>query len=126
MDLWGVGCILAEMIRRTPLFTSATPKEHLTRIANTVGPPSADVLATFPPSSLRAHLATISSTPASPLVEQLPHAHKHELELVTSLLAFDPLLRPSAHDALGHPNLSDLHDEDDEVCCNTAIGCVLV
>lgn len=115
VDLWGVGCIVAEMIRRTPLFAAATPQEHLTRIASIVGVPSDEALAAYPNTPIRAHLSTLSASPSTPLASQLPNVHQDELSLIMSLLSFDPLARPSAQDALGYSYLADLHDDDDEV-----------
>jgi cyclin-dependent kinase 7 len=42
IDMWGVGCIFAEIILRTPLFPGETDVEQLAKIFNILGTPTAD------------------------------------------------------------------------------------
>lgn len=43
-----------------------------------------------------------------------PDASESQCDLLEQLVRFDPNQRPSAFQALRHPYLDDLHDEDDE------------
>lgn len=44
IDIWGVGCILYEMVTGRPLFAGNTSKEQLQLIFDKMGPPSNDVI----------------------------------------------------------------------------------
>ena len=39
MDVWSVGCILAELLRRKPLMPASTEQEQMMMIAKLVGKP---------------------------------------------------------------------------------------
>lgn len=39
LDIWAVGCIMAELVRRRPLFRGADSTDQLLRIVDTIGPP---------------------------------------------------------------------------------------
>eukprot|EP01124_Arcella_intermedia_P026462 TRINITY_DN4977_c0_g1_i3.p1 TRINITY_DN4977_c0_g1~~TRINITY_DN4977_c0_g1_i3.p1 ORF type:complete len:258 (-),score=43.29 TRINITY_DN4977_c0_g1_i3:35-808(-) len=59
VDLWAVGCIVAELFSRKPLFPFSSNKSLLSSIVLTLGTPSQQVLDKFPES-------TVSPTPRSP------------------------------------------------------------
>ena len=42
VDMWSIGCILAELLDHTPLFTGASDFDQLARIARFIGAPSAE------------------------------------------------------------------------------------
>lgn len=44
IDVWSVGCILAELIRRKPLLPAQTEQEQMMLICNLVGKPDARLI----------------------------------------------------------------------------------
>ena len=44
IDVWSVGCILAEMIRRKPLMPAQNSAEQMKMIVNITGTPSTDLI----------------------------------------------------------------------------------
>lgn len=42
VDIWAVGCILAELLLRVPFFPGESDLDQLTRIFNTMGTPNED------------------------------------------------------------------------------------
>ena len=44
LDIWSVGCIMAEMIRLTPLFPGLNSKDQLQKIISILGKPTEDEL----------------------------------------------------------------------------------
>ena len=44
IDVWSVGCILAELIKRRPLLPAQTEQEQMMMITNLVGKPEAKLI----------------------------------------------------------------------------------
>ena len=44
IDVWSVGCIFAEMLRRKPFFRGETPQHQLETIVSVIGMPSDEVM----------------------------------------------------------------------------------
>lgn len=44
IDVWSVGCILAELIKRRPLLPAQTEQEQMMMITNLVGKPDAKLI----------------------------------------------------------------------------------
>lgn len=99
IDLWSVGCLLAEMFKGIPIMPGRTEVEQLHRVFRLCGTPSQEywrklkLSTTFvPPKSYRPSLVeTFNDLPPS------------SLGLLCTLLALDPAFRGSASKALKNP-----------------------
>ena len=113
IDLWSVGCILAEMLGKTALFPGRDVLTQLRLVVTTVGVPSAEALRTFITNekAIEFILGIARQSPApQPLAARYPGAPPEAVDLLGRLLDFDPARRISAADALRHPFLRPLHD----------------
>ena len=102
VDIWAVGCILAELYTLKPLFPGTSETDQLFKICNICGSPSES---TWPDGwhLLQKHqyrLPQMSPTPISFLLNQ---ACPEAVSLIQSMLQLDPKLRPSASQCLQHP-----------------------
>ena len=106
VDLWSVGCILAELIGRKPIFPGSSHCDQLERILTTLGSPAEDEVRDAP-SGARRYLAGLERRTRSPVswAEGYPDADPLARDLLASLLQWDPRRRPSVREALGHPYL---------------------
>jgi serine/threonine protein kinase len=99
-SMWSLGCILAELLARKPLFPGRTIINVLDVIASTVG--------TAPLHALRAMGCSPSACACvdglqGPAGDGLPaHCPAGAADLLARLLRFDPAERPSAEEALAH------------------------
>lgn len=110
VDVWSVGCIMAELLHGEPLFRGRDPHEQLSVIIDTLGSGPGEECSV---PELRRHLRFASNARCS-LADALPKASRDAVDLLAQMLALDPCHRISAEEALRHPYLADLHDPDDE------------
>lgn len=102
MDLWSVGCIFAELLLKEPLFQAKGEIELLSMIFKLLGPPTNNSW----PEYSRLPLAKTLSLP-SPQPPQFrlkfPYLTSAGIDLLMSLLTYDPARRITAEEALQHP-----------------------
>jgi cyclin-dependent kinase len=108
VDMWGVGCIFAEMLTGTPLFSGNTVTEQLTRIFKLLGGPDRRGCAWDP--SLHPLWASIAPELPSQVLTAPPCLRgffaglpDDGVDLLEGLLQCDPRKRLSADAALKHP-----------------------
>ncbi|CAF1089601.1 unnamed protein product [Rotaria sordida] len=114
IDVWSVGCILAEMIDGKPLFPGKHYIDQLNLILNVVGSPDEHDLATIINEKARNYIASLKPRVKQPFTILFPNSDKNALDLLDRLLTFDPNKRIDVSDALTHPYLKPHHDPDDE------------
>jgi len=119
IDMWSVGCILAECLSRRVLFKGKDQLDQLRLVISVLGLPSAFELRAIENDAAR-HFASSqpvaagASATLSPLATCVPAANAVAVDLLGSLLAFDATRRPTAAQALAHAYLQDLHGLNDE------------
>jgi len=107
VDIWALGCILAELISGRPLFAGASTEDQLFRIASVIG--SFDATSwpygmTLLQRRQRSHPATQYPLCAPVKLSQiLPRASPEALALLTSIFQWDPERRPTAKQCLESP-----------------------
>jgi mitogen-activated protein kinase 1/3 len=129
IDVWSVGCILAEMLSGKPLFpgkdcTSPLPPfpvwetnvdhNQLTLILDVLGTPSMDDYLTIRSRRAREYLKGLPVRRKVSFRSMFPNANPLALDLLDKLLTFNPMKRITVEEALGHPYLEPYHDPEDE------------
>ncbi|ELU03978.1 hypothetical protein CAPTEDRAFT_92430 [Capitella teleta] len=115
VDLWAVGCILAEMLLGSLLFCEPNEMSQVLKMIDTLHLSEADwslVLGVMPNKLLKNQ----PMRPRQPLSTSLAHLDVSTYGFVEKLLTFDPACRPSATDALSDVYLSEYHLTQDEPC----------
>lgn len=114
IDVWSIGCIIAELIRQKPLFQGDAEIDQLYKIFKVLGTPTE---ATFPDiTQLPAYSDTFPVWPAQVLSDVIPGTDPQAIDLISHMLAYDPAVRISARLALDHPWFSDLSEEVKSAC----------
>jgi hypothetical protein len=102
VDVWGVGCIFAEILRRRPLLLG-TPGEE-------------DLAACFPSDDAVRFIRHLGPMAPTPLSHVFPDAHPLALDLLSRMLVFNPKKRIKVEDALEHPFFATLHARAPAAC----------
>ena len=114
IDVWSVGCILAELIRRKPLLPAQTEQEQMMMITNLIGKPDATLIDKIEDNDNRTFMRQLPSTRGKDFNELFRGANEHAIDLIKKMLTFDPARRITIDQALAHPYMERLHFEDDE------------
>jgi serine/threonine protein kinase len=114
VDMWSVGCILAELLRRKPLLPGTETKNQLELIIEIFGSPTDEEIESFPDDKFRSLLKALPKKKGRSLESIFPKANPLALDLMKKLMSFSTTKRLSAAEALKHPYLKDLHLEEDE------------
>ncbi len=114
IDMWSVGCILAEIIDRKPLFPGKDFIHQMRLIIETLGSPEEDDMDFISSPYARKYIASLPRKPKVNFAAIYPNANPLAIDLLERTLVFDPRRRISVDDALAHPYLASLHDSSNE------------
>ncbi|XP_072462548.1 cyclin-dependent kinase 7 [Notamacropus eugenii] len=97
VDMWAVGCILAELLLRVPFLPGDSDLDQLTRIFETLGTPTEEQ---WPGMCSLPDYVTFKSFPGIPLQHIFSAAGDDLLDLIQGLFTFNPCTRLTAAQAL--------------------------
>lgn len=108
VDMWSVGCVLAELLSRHILFQANGPMQQLDLIVDLIGVPEVNDLVTACDAARQHLLRRQRCPPDVNLLYALSADCDHEVvHLLCQLLVFNPDRRITATNALYHPYLED-------------------
>ncbi|PFX16005.1 Mitogen-activated protein kinase 1 [Stylophora pistillata] len=114
IDIWSVGCILAEMLSNRPLFPGKHYLDQLNRILEVLGSPSQDDLQCIMNDKARSYIQSLAYKPRVPWQRYFGGADNKAIELLDKMLTFNPDKRITIEEALAHPYLEQYYDPQDE------------
>ncbi|XP_073271039.1 mitogen-activated protein kinase homolog NTF6 isoform X1 [Primulina huaijiensis] len=117
IDMWSVGCILMEIIKREPIFPGKDYIQQLGLINELLGSPEDSDLGFLRSDNARKYVKQLPCLPKQPLSKKFPDISSVAIDLVEKLLVFDPAKRITVEEALNHPFLSSLHEINEEPAC---------
>ncbi|KAI9445036.1 Pkinase-domain-containing protein [Lactarius indigo] len=106
VDMWSVGCIFAELMLKEPLFQAKAEIELLSMIFKLLGSPTNDSWPEYSTLPLAKSL-TLPSPQPHQFRQKFPFLTIAGIDLLSSLLTYDPERRISADEALQHPYFSE-------------------
>jgi len=119
IDVWSVGCILAELLGGKPFFKGRDYVDQLNQILHFLGTPNETTLARIGSPRAQEYVRNLPYMHKVPFQQLFPRANPDALDLLDKMLAFDPSQRISVEEALEHRYLSIWHDASDEPNCPT-------
>ena len=115
LDIWSVGCIMAELLGRKPFFPGNNYLHQLDLILDVMGtPPDSDVKGCEKGVT---YLKQLPRRMGKDFRQIFPNASPMALDLLKKMLHFDPTKRITVQQALEHPYLANLHEPEDEPDC---------
>ncbi|KAJ6604923.1 kinase-like domain-containing protein [Mycena sp. CBHHK59/15] len=118
IDIWAVGCILAELLSGVPLFPGRDYGHQLNLILDVTGSPGLDEVNAITSKRSRDYLLMLPKRPGRYFPALFPHAPSEAIDFLSKTLGetwtFDPTKRLTVYDALEHPYLEAYHDPEDE------------
>ncbi|KAG7395404.1 Cyclin-Dependent Kinase 7 [Phytophthora boehmeriae] len=104
VDMWGAGCIFAELMLRMPYLTGMNELDQLGKIFHALGTPTEEE---WPGVSSLANFVEFTPSTAPPLGSIFSAASEDALDLLSKLLKYNPAERITAVEALKHPYFSN-------------------
>ncbi|CAB1100381.1 unnamed protein product [Ectocarpus sp. CCAP 1310/34] len=100
VDMWGVGCIFAELMCRRPLFPGVSDVDQVARIFQVMGTPTDE---SWPEHCALPDYVEFKPQPPVDLSSLLSAASPDAMDLLLRLLVLRPDKRATAREALRHP-----------------------
>ena len=101
MDMWSVGCIVAEMLSNRPIFPGKNYLDQIQKIQEVLGTPTPEETTFILNPKARAFLESLPNRPRKAWARLYPRAEATPgaFDLLDGLLAFDPTKRWGVHTA---------------------------
>merc|ERR1712038_269361 len=114
VDLWSVGCIMAEMLTGKTLFPGTDHIDQLTRILALCGTPTQDTMEKISSVEAKNYINSLPRMVKKDFNEYFKGANPVAIDLLEKMLEIDPDKRITAEQTLAHPYLAQYADPTDE------------
>lgn len=108
IDIWSLGCVLAELLLGQPLFPGESAVDQLVEIVKILGTPTREEIYAMNPSQIAFKLPQIKAHSWQKVFRN--RAPQEAINLVSQLLRYDPKQRLDPFDALAHPFFDELRE----------------
>jgi len=117
IDVWSVGCILAELHGREPLFPGDDYITQLELIFSILGSPSEEDLKFCTNPRAVAWIQRLKKFPKIPFSRVFNGVSPLAIDLMEKMMVFNPKKRYTIDQALAHPYLKNMRDPNNEKVC---------
>ncbi|XP_023230436.1 mitogen-activated protein kinase 14-like isoform X2 [Centruroides vittatus] len=114
VDIWSVGCIMAELLTSRTLFPGTDHIDQLLQIMSLVGTPDDSLLEKIMSEEARNYIRSLPVIQKKDFKEVFKGANADAIDLLEKMLELDADRRPTATEALAHAYLVQYADPNDE------------
>lgn len=108
IDVWSVGCVMAELLLGQPIFPGDSGVDQLVEIIKVLGTPTKEEIHSMNPNYTQFKFPLIKAHPWTRVFnKRMP---PDAVDLVSKLLQYSPNLRFGATEAMAHPFFDELRD----------------
>ena len=111
VDVWSVGCVIAELCLNRPIFPGKSAKEQMHEIIKILGTPTKEQLINMNGKYKEINAPKIEARQWSSVFKNKNNDPLY-IDLVSKLLVYEPERRLTPYKALCHPYFDDLRDSD--------------
>jgi len=104
IDIWSIGCVIAEMFLGEPLFCGKSSKDQFLKIMHVLGNPSEDDINNMCDNIT----VTLPIIKGMGLKKKLKNVDSQLIDLLSNILVYNPKKRFKPFKALAHPYFDDL------------------
>lgn len=108
IDIWSVGCILAEMMLRKPLFQGRDYVHQIISITDILGTPPLEDIRVLGSEQAQSFLLNMGNKPKVPWSQILPNGNPLAFDLLDKMLVINPAKRYTVSQCLAHPYLAEM------------------
>ena len=105
IDVWSVGCILAELIIRKPLLPAGSEEEQLNMITKLLGNPTSRLISKIDNEKNKEFVQQLPKREGKNFDEYFAGANPQAIDLLKKMMTYDPEERITVEEALAHPYL---------------------
>uniref|UniRef100_A0AAQ4PDD6 mitogen-activated protein kinase n=1 Tax=Gasterosteus aculeatus aculeatus TaxID=481459 RepID=A0AAQ4PDD6_GASAC len=114
VDIWSVGCIMAEMVQGRPLFKGSDHLNQLTEIMKVTGTPTQEFAAKLVSDDARGYVKSLPKVEKKDLHSVFSTTNPQAVAVLERMLLLDPESRVSAEEALMLPYFTEFREPEEE------------
>ena len=114
IDVWSTGCVLSELLGRTPLFPGEDYLDLIQRIVSVLGTPTQEDMQFIENPAAKRFIGKLPKKEKAKWSNVYPRASSVVLDLLDKMLVFNPQKRWTVKQCLEHPFFNGLHNSEEE------------